>query len=149
MSQALFQISNQVFDPATLRQELLATSSGAYVSFEGWVRDHHAGKVVSSLSYHAHPSLALSEGERVMQDALRRFTIKSALCVHRVGALQLSELAVWVGVSAGHRDAAFAATRFIIDEIKARVPIWKHEHYVAAPPQWLHQNFVSQNPASS
>lgn len=149
MSQALFQISDQAFAPATLRQELLAASSGAFVSFEGWVRDYHAGKAVSSLSYHAHPRLALSEGERVMQDALRKFAIKGALCVHRVGTLQLSELAVWVGVSAGHRDAAFAATRFIIDEIKARVPIWKREYYVAAPPQWLHQSDAPQNPASS
>ena len=149
MSQALFQISNQAFDPATLRQKLLATSSGAYVSFEGWVRDNHAGKAVSSLSYHAHPRLALSEGERIMQDALRGFAIKGALCVHRVGDLKLSELAVWVGVSAGHRDAAFAATRFIIDEIKARVPIWKQEYYIAAPPQWLHQGSMLQNPASN
>ena len=140
MSQALFLLSDQVFDTAKLRQELLATSSGAYVSFEGWVRDHHAGQAVSSLSYHAHPLLALSEGEQVMQDALRQFGINNARCVHRVGALQLSELAVWVGVSAGHREAAFAATRFIIDEIKARVPIWKHEHYAETPSQWLHQN---------
>ncbi len=144
MPQVLFQLSDQVFDPARLRQEMLAASSGAYVSFEGWVRDNHAGRAVTSLSYHAHPLLALSEGERVMQDALCRFTVNDARCVHRVGALQLSELAVWVGVSAGHRDAAFAATRYIIDEIKARVPIWKHEHYVAGAPLWLHQN-----PASS
>ena len=144
MPQALFQLSDQVFDSAKLRQELQATSAGAYVSFEGWVRDNHAGKAVTSLSYHAHPQLALSEGEHVMQDALRMFAINDARCVHRVGALQLSDLAVWVGVSAGHRDAAFAATRFIIDEIKARVPIWKHEYYVQKAPQWLHQN-----PASS
>ena len=143
MPQALFQLSDCVFDTAKLRQELLATSSGAYVSFEGWVRDNHAGKAVTKLSYHAHPHLALSEGARVLQEALSSFAINDARCVHRVGALQLSELAVWVGVSAGHRDAAFAATRFIIDEVKARVPIWKHEHYVAGAPQWLHQNPTS------
>ena len=51
-------------------------------------------------------------------------------CVHRIGDLAIGELAVWVGVSAAHRDAAFAACRFIIDEVKSRVPIWKHEHYV-------------------
>jgi molybdopterin synthase catalytic subunit len=144
MSPVLFQLSGHVFDTEKLRQQLLATSAGAYVSFEGWVRDNHAGRAVASLSYHAHPLLALSEGEQVMREALRRFAVNDARCVHRVGALNLSELAVWVGVSAGHRDAAFAATRFIIDEIKARVPIWKHEHYVAGAPQWLHQN-----PASS
>ncbi len=140
MSQALFQLSNQLFDTAKLRQDLLTTSSGAYVSFEGWVRDNHAGTAVISLSYQAHPLLAVSEGENVVQEALRLFAINGALCVHRIGALQLSELAVWVGVSAGHRDAAFNATRFIIDEIKARVPIWKHEHYATGAPLWLHQN---------
>ena len=144
MPQALFQLSDQIFDPATLRQELRVTSAGAYVSFEGWVRDNHAGRSVTSLSYHAHPALAVIEGERVLQDALRAFAVKDARCVHRVGALQLSELAVWVGVSASHRDAAFAATRFIIDEIKARVPIWKQEYYAEKASQWLHQN-----PASS
>ena len=144
MPQALFQLSDQVFDTAKLRHELLAASAGAYVSFEGWVRDNHAGKAVASLNYHAHPQLALSEGEQVLQDALQRFAVNDVRCVHRVGVLQLSELAVWVGVSAGHRDAAFAATRFIIDEIKARVPIWKHEHYAAGEPVWRHQN-----PASS
>lgn len=138
MLQLLFQLSEHVFDTATLRQQLFATSSGAYVSFEGWVRDNHLGKAVASLSYHAHPQLALTEGNRVMQEALHQFDLNDARCVHRVGALQLSELAVWVGVSAGHRDAAFAATRFIIDEIKARVPIWKHEHYLAGATQWLH-----------
>lgn len=138
MSKALFQLSSQQFDTTKLRQQLLASSSGAYVSFEGWVRDHHGGIAVASLSYHAHPLLALTEGERVLQDAVSRFAINGAHCVHRVGVLQLSDLAVWIGVSAGHRDAAFAATRFIIDEIKARVPIWKHEHYVSALPQWLH-----------
>ncbi len=144
MPQALFQLSNLIFDPAALRQELRVVSAGAYVSFEGWVRDNHAGRSVVGLSYHAHPVLALSEGERVLRDALRAFAVKEARCVHRVGALKLSELAVWVGVSAGHRDAAFAATRFIIDEIKARVPIWKQEFYDEKPAQWLHQN-----PASS
>ena len=144
MPRALFQLSDQAFDPTRLRQELQAISAGAYVSFEGWVRDNHDGKSVVSLSYHAHSVLAPIEGERVLRDALHRFAVKDARCVHRVGALQLSELAVWVGVSAAHRDAAFAATRFIIDEIKARVPIWKHEHYAADEPKWLHQN-----PASS
>ena len=143
MSLALFQISDQVFDTAKLRGELLTTRSGAFVTFEGWVRDNHSGKAVVSLSYCAHPFLALCEGERVLQEALSSFAVNDARCVHRVGALQLSELAVWVGVSAGHRDAAFAATRFIIDEIKARVPIWKHEHYVAGAPQWQHENPTS------
>jgi len=144
MSPALFQLSTQPFDTVKLRHTLLAPSCGAFVCFEGWVRDHHDGKAVTQLSYHAHPSLALIEGERVMHEALNCFAINGAICVHRLGSLSLSEIAVWVGVSASHRDQAFAAARFIIDKIKERVPIWKQEQYVSGAPLWLHQN-----PASS
>lgn len=140
MSTAIFQLSEQPFDTVKLRQSLLMPNSGAYVSFEGWVRDNHAGRVVISLNYQAHPNLALSEGSSVIKEALERFAVNDAYCVHRVGTLQVSDLAVWVGVSASHRDAAFAASRFIIDAVKARVPIWKHEQYDAGAPLWLHQN---------
>ncbi len=129
MPQAIFQLSDQPFDTAKIGHDLIKPGSGAYVTLEGWVRDNHNGKAVISLSYLAHPLLALTEGDRIMRDALHQFAINGARCVHRIGALHLSELAVWVGVSAGHRDAAFNDTCFIIDEIKARAPIWKHEHY--------------------
>ncbi|TQU84117.1 molybdopterin-converting factor chain 2, partial [Xanthomonas perforans] len=58
--------------------------------------------------------------------------------VHRVGELRIGDMAVWVGVSAAHRGAAFDACRYIIDEVKARVPIWKHEHYLEGDADWLH-----------
>src|SRR6185437_8902467 len=75
---------------------------------------------------------------RIIEEVLARFEIAQVLCVHRVGELALSELAVWVGVSAAHRDAAFAACRYVIDEIKTRVPIWKHERYADGEAEWLH-----------
>ena len=59
------------------------------------------------------------------------------MAVHRVGHLRIGELAVWVGVSAAHRGAAFTACRYIIDELKARVPIWKKEHYTSGSTQWI------------
>ena len=67
-----------------------------------------------------------------------KFAILDARCVHRIGDLAIGELAVWVGVSAAHRDAAFAACRYVIDEVKARVPIWKHERYADGDAGWLH-----------
>jgi molybdopterin synthase catalytic subunit len=140
MSIVHFNVSVAPIDPAALRTQLLSARSGAFVSFEGWVRNHHAGRAVNSLSYHAHPTLAASEGARVMHSARAQFAVDGLICIHRLGILQLNDLAVWVGVSAGHRDAAFAASRFIIDEIKAHVPIWKHEQYADAQPQWLHPN---------
>ncbi|MBN7138068.1 molybdopterin-converting factor chain 2 [Lysobacter enzymogenes] len=133
-----FALSETAFELAPLRAALLSAQAGAYASFEGWVRDHHAGRAVLGLRYESYAELALSEGEKVLAEALERFAIVDARCVHRVGELAIGELAVWVGVSAAHRDAAFAACRYIIDETKARVPIWKHERYADGAADWLH-----------
>lgn len=135
---ASFRLSEQELDPSALRCEMIATSCGAFVSFEGWVRDHHAGKEVAALDYQAYAAMAESEGQRLLEEACARFAIVDARAVHRVGALQLSDVAVWVGVCAAHRDAAFAACRWIIDELKSRVPIWKREHYCDGISDWLH-----------
>lgn len=133
-----FALSEVAFEIAPLRERLLSAHAGAYASFEGWVRDHHGGRAVIGLRYESYAALAHSEGEAVMAEAVERFAIVDARCVHRVGDLAIGELAVWVGVSAAHRDAAFAACRFIIDETKRRVPIWKHERYADGAADWLH-----------
>ena len=79
-----------------------------------------------------------SEGERILEEAMQRFAITNAACVHRTGELKIGDLAVWVGVSAGHRGPAFDACRWIIDEVKSRVPIWKRERYATGATDWLH-----------
>lgn len=133
-----FSLSETPFDTASERAQLLDDRVGAFASFEGWVRDHNDGRPVHGLRYEAYAALAEVEGERVLTEALSKFDILDARCVHRVGDLAIGELAVWVGVSAAHRDAAFAACRFVIDEVKSRVPIWKHERYVDGDAGWLH-----------
>jgi molybdopterin synthase catalytic subunit len=133
-----FALADAPFDIAPLRARLLCAEAGAYASFEGWVRDHNEGRRASGLRYEAYAALAEAEGARIVDEALARFAIADAACVHRVGDLDVGDLAVWVGVSAAHRDAAFAACRWIIDETKARVPIWKHERYVEGDAAWLH-----------
>ncbi len=133
-----FSLSETPFDTASLRAQLLDDRVGGYASFEGWVRDHNDGRAVHGLRYEAYAALAEAEGERVLAEALAKFDILDAVCVHRIGDLAIGELAVWVGVSAAHRDAAFAACRFVIDEVKARVPIWKHERYADGDAGWLH-----------
>jgi molybdopterin synthase catalytic subunit len=133
-----FRLSETPFDVAALRAELLDARVGGYASFEGWVRDHNQGRAVTGLRYEAYVAMAEAEGERVVAEACARFEILDARCVHRTGELAIGELAVWVGVSAGHRDAAFAACRWIIDEVKSRVPIWKHERYAEGDADWLH-----------
>lgn len=131
-----FLITNAEINPSQLREELLSPSCGGYCSFEGWVRDHHEGKSVSSLEYSCYPELANKEGERILDAAIENYDIQSICCHHRVGHLAIGEMAVFVGVSAAHRDAAFLACRFVIDEIKKRVPIWKKEYYTDDTTAW-------------
>ena len=135
---ARFRLSALPFEIAPLRAHLLDNRVGGYASFEGWVRDHNDGRAVTGLHYEAYAALAEREGEAILDEALGRFDILHAACVHRTGELGIGELAVWVGVSAAHRDAAFAACRWIIDEVKSRVPIWKQERYVQGDAGWLH-----------
>jgi molybdopterin synthase catalytic subunit len=135
---ARFELAESHFAIEPLRLTLLDARAGAYASFEGWVRDHNDGRPVSGLRYEAYPALALREGQRICEEATARFAIARLHCVHRIGDLAIGDLAVWVGVSAAHRDAAFAACRFVIDEVKAHVPIWKHERYRDGDLQWLH-----------
>ena len=106
---ARFRLSETPFDTATLRAELLDARVGGYASFEGWVRDHNDGRSVDGLRYEAYATLAETEGEAILAEALAKFDILDVHCVHRTGDLAIGELAVWVGVSAAHRDAAFAA----------------------------------------
>jgi molybdopterin synthase catalytic subunit len=133
-----FSLTPDPIETASLRGQLLDARAGAFASFEGWVRDHNQGQSVRGLQYQAYAALAQAEGEKVIEEALAKFDILDARCVHRTGALAIGEMAVWVGVSAGHRDGAFAACRWIIDQTKARVPIWKQEHYGSGADQWLH-----------
>ena len=111
--------------------------AGALVVFEGWVRNHNQGKQVSSLEYQVYEALAQKEGEKILHEAVHKFNLHHVTCTHRFGHLKLGEAAVWIGATATHRDDAFKASRFIIDEIKHRLPIWKKEHYVQETPEWV------------
>jgi molybdopterin synthase catalytic subunit len=132
-----FRFSTAALDPLALRAELSDPGCGGYAAFEGWVRDHNEGQQVTRLEYEAYVPLAVREGERVIAEAHARFGIRGALCAHRLGTLELGEIAVWVGVAAAHRDEAFRACRYIIDEVKHRLPIWKKEHYRSGDSGWV------------
>ncbi len=132
-----FQFSLGPIEPSVLQQTLADPACGGYVSFEGWVRDRNAGQEVRRLEYETFETLAVKEGERIIAEALDRFGIRHAACVHRLGDLDIGELAVWVGATAAHRDEAFRACRYIIDAVKHRVPIWKKEHYRNGDSGWV------------
>ncbi|HTB21837.1 MAG TPA: molybdenum cofactor biosynthesis protein MoaE [bacterium] len=129
-------LTEQALDPALLR-DLEDPACGALASFVGKVRREHRGRAVIRLDYEAHPSLALKELRRVAQDARARWTLGPLLLAHRVGRLEIGEVAVLVAVASAHREEAFAACRFLIDEVKARVPVWKHEFYADLSEAWV------------
>jgi len=133
----MFKISATAIDTAGLEIKLANARAGACVTFEGWVRNRNDGQPVLSLEYEAYVSLAEKEGERILAEAREKFVLLDAAGVHRVGHLQIGELAVWVGVTTEHRGAAFDACRYIIDEAKARLPIWKKEHYASGATVWI------------
>ena len=132
-----FQISEVAIEPGKLRLALQNEVAGAYASFEGWVRNHNEGAAVQALEYSAYKVLAEKEGGRIIAEALDRFEISGAAAIHRVGLLDIGDIAVWVGVSSAHRGPAFDACRYVIDEIKDRVPIWKRESYENGLDQWV------------
>ena len=115
-----FAISDRQISDRELKQQLLNHSCGACVSFEGWVRNHNDGRPVTKLEYEVYRPLAIAEGERILQEACQRFEVTDAACVHRA-----------------HRDEAFKACRYIIDEVKRRLPIWKREHYSDGETLWV------------
>jgi len=144
-----FEISAQAIDPDALKSMLIADRAGACVCFEGWIRDHNEDRAVTGLEYESHEPIAVKEGREVLAEADQRFDIVMAHCVHRVGRLDIGDCAVWIGVSADHRGAAFDACRYIIDEIKQRLPIWKKEHYKNGQSAWVNCANPAQEVQSS
>jgi len=132
-----FEITDQDVDVDALQLKLENERAGAYAAFQGWVRNHNEGRAVESLEYEAYGPIAVSEGERVLAEALQRFNLLKVAAVHRVGHLEIGDCAVWVGVSAAHRGDAFDGCRYVIDELKSRLPIWKKEHYAGGDSGWI------------
>ena len=133
----MFTVCPQPIDAAALLAELRHERAGACVTFEGWVRDLNEGRPVTGLEYEAYIPLAEKEGLRIIAEAMEKFPVLGAYGAHRTGSLAVGDLAVWVGVIAQHRSPAFDACRYIIDEAKARVPIWKRERYADGSSEWI------------
>jgi len=132
-----FQITSNAIDLDAFRQQLLDPSCGAYVQFDGWVRDHNEGQQVLRLEYEVYEPMAVKEGNCVIEEAIERFGISNASGIHRKGLMELTDVAVVVGVSSPHRGPAFDACRYIIDQLKVRLPIWKKEYYANGHAEWV------------
>lgn len=140
-----FRISDSPIDIKSVREAITDESCGACVQFEGWIRNVNEGRGVQRLEYEVYEPLAMREGQRIIEEAARRFGLTRAVCVHRSGLLELGDCAVIVVVTAPHRDEAFNGCRNIIDEVKVRLPIWKKEHYSDGELEWVNcQNISSE-----
>lgn len=111
-------------------------AAGGVVVFVGAVRDHDGGHSVTALSYTAHPSAAAELG-RVAEKIAASYPIVSLAVAHRTGELRVGDLAVVAAVGAAHRDVAFTACQALIDDLKATVPIWKHQAFADGTSEWV------------
>lgn len=121
-------------------EEVLAAvedpAAGGVVSFTGLVRAADGGRSVTSLEYSAHPS-ALDRMREVVAAVASELPVVRVAAIHRVGLLEIGDVAVVVAASAAHRDQAFEAARRLIDDVKAQVPIWKHQRFTDGSEEWV------------
>jgi molybdopterin synthase catalytic subunit len=111
-------------------------ASGGLTLFVGRVRDHDHGLGVDGLEYSAHPT-ALDALRRVCAETAERYDVRAVAAVHRVGRLQIGDIAVVVATASAHRGTAFDASRALIDTLKAQVPIWKHQQFDDGTEEWV------------
>jgi molybdopterin synthase catalytic subunit len=123
----MIRLQREAVQPADLLRAVAAPGAGAVALFLGTVREVNRGRRVRALDYHAFPEMAESELRRLADGVRQRFEVSGVAVVHRTGRLEIGEIAVGVAVAAPHRAEAFAACRFLVEELKRRVPIWKKE----------------------
>jgi molybdopterin synthase catalytic subunit len=135
----MFILQEKSIDPVKAKNMCRnPVQNGALVTFEGTVRgDEHNGSTVSELLYIADTPACIAEGEKIIKEALSKFSISEAVCIQRIGQLKTTETAVWIGVWAAHRDEAFKGCRYIIEEIKKRLLIWKKEFLTDGTKTWI------------
>jgi molybdopterin synthase catalytic subunit len=121
---------------AELAERVVRRERGALVTFVGYVRDHHGGRAVLRLEYSAYEPMAEAECARISAAAEGRWPVALAIA-HRLGTLEVGEVAVAIAVAGGHRGEAFEACRWSIEEVKRTVPIWKREFYADGTVAWV------------
>ena len=136
-----FALLDKPIDDRRLKLALLNDQSGALATFEGWVRNHNTARPVTKLTYYGYEKLAINQGEKLITQAKQQFDIINAVAIHRIGDLAIGDMAVWIGVTAHHRYPAFDACRWLLDAIKADIPVWKQEFYADSEESlWLSNN---------
>jgi len=131
-------------DPASLIHEVASPEHGAISVFIGTVREVNDGRSVSAIEYSAYKSMADAELERILDEAEERFGVSALVVEHRIGLLGLGDVSVAIAAAHAHRAPALDCTRYVIEEIKKRVPIWKKEHYVDGTREWVDPTRAAQ-----
>lgn len=124
-------------DVTALTREVASTSNGATVLFVGTVRDVNDGRPVTGMEYSAYKTMAEREMNDIVREASEQFATTDVVVEHRLGALELGEASVAIAVAHPHRGGAYAASRYVIEQLKQRVPIWKLEHYADGAREWV------------
>ncbi len=128
---------NAPLDPTRLLAEVSAPANGAAILFVGTVRDVNEGRAVTGIDYSAYAAMARRELDAILAETATRFGTDHLVVEHRLGTLDVGEASVAIAVAHPRRGAAYDASRFIIEELKRRVPIWKREHYVDGTREWV------------
>lgn len=134
------RITTEPIDAARLLADSISPRDGAGLLFVGVVRDHNEGRAVTHLEYEAYAPMAESEMERIAAEARDRWETGAISVVHRVGRLEIGDASVAIVVAAPHRGDAYEASRYVIEELKRRVPVWKREGYAEGPTEWVPGN---------
>lgn len=126
-----------VIHPGEVIERVLQPRNGGIATFLGVVRDHADGETVLGLEYSAYAAMASRELAAIAAEAARMAKGADIAAVHRIGALRVGEISVAIAVGHPHRGPAFEACRYVIEQIKARVPIWKREKYARGDSAWV------------
>ncbi|MDB4733731.1 molybdenum cofactor biosynthesis protein MoaE [Planctomicrobium sp.] len=132
------ELTDQSIDSEELTKFVTTPRSGAVILFLGTVRELTRGKKTIALDYDAYPQMALVKMNELVDEAAEKWPIQKVAIVHRTGHLELAEASVAIAVSCPHRGDTFDAGRFLIDELKIRVPVWKKENWDDGTTEWVH-----------
>jgi molybdopterin synthase catalytic subunit len=130
-------IVRTTLDPVAVLAEVASVRNGASILFVGTVRDVNEGRAVNGIEYTSYEAMAQTELDSILGEAAARYGTDDIVVEHRVGRLALGEASVVIAVAHPHRAQAYDASRFIIEELKRRVPIWKREEYVDGTREWI------------
>src|SRR4051812_44952835 len=130
-------ITTSVIDVAAVLREVESPAHGASVLFVGTVRDVNDDRPVDGMEYTAYVAMAEKEMTAIATEASERFSGSFVVMVHRIGSLAIGDASVAIATANAHRDAAYRANRYVIEQLKQRVPIWKREHYTDGTREWI------------